>query len=103
MAANCCNHTPEYQLRDQRYRGVLWAVLAINTAMFLIEIAAGSHLLTGRCTGFPRRRRELQISTLSENARRQEYGKRSTPMEASAWKAPLRSPRDRFDPERAAL
>jgi Co/Zn/Cd efflux system component len=41
MGANCCNHTPENQLRDRRYRRVLWAVLVINAAMFLIEIVAG--------------------------------------------------------------
>src|SRR4051812_298956 len=41
MGASCCNHTPEHQLRDRRYRRVLWSVLAINAAMFLIEIVAG--------------------------------------------------------------
>ena len=41
MGANCCNHMPENQLRDRHYRRVLWAVLAINAAMFLIEIVAG--------------------------------------------------------------
>jgi Co/Zn/Cd efflux system component len=40
MGANCCNHTPE-KLQDRHYRRVLWAVLAINAAMFLIEITAG--------------------------------------------------------------
>src|SRR3954465_2899632 len=41
MSANCCNHTPENRLLDRRYRRVLWAVFAINTAIFLIEIVAG--------------------------------------------------------------
>ena len=41
MGANCCNHTPQDQLRDRQYRRVLSAVLAINAAMFLIEIVAG--------------------------------------------------------------
>src|SRR3954454_17917260 len=41
MSASCCNHTPEDQLRDSRYRRVLWAVLVINAAMFLVEIVAG--------------------------------------------------------------
>jgi Co/Zn/Cd efflux system component len=41
MSASCCNHTPEDQLRDSRYRRVLWAVLVINAAMFLVEIIAG--------------------------------------------------------------
>lgn len=41
MGATCCNHKPESRLRDEAYRRVLWAVLAINAAMFLIEIVAG--------------------------------------------------------------
>jgi Co/Zn/Cd efflux system component len=42
MSANCCSHTHEDQRPDSRYRRVLWAVLAINGAMFLIEIIAGA-------------------------------------------------------------
>jgi Co/Zn/Cd efflux system component len=41
MRASCCNPTPENHLRDKRYRRVLWAVLGINGAMFLIEVVAG--------------------------------------------------------------
>lgn len=41
MSTGCCNHTPEDQLRDSRYRRVLWAVLVINGAMFFVEIVAG--------------------------------------------------------------
>lgn len=41
MGANCCNLKPENHLRDKRYRRVLWAVLGINGAMFLIEVVAG--------------------------------------------------------------
>src|SRR5207244_5603931 len=41
MSASCCNHTPGGRLRDRRYRRILWSVLAINAAMFLVEIAAG--------------------------------------------------------------
>jgi Co/Zn/Cd efflux system component len=41
MSANCCTHTHENQLPDDRYRRVLWAVLALNGTMFLIEIIAG--------------------------------------------------------------
>jgi Co/Zn/Cd efflux system component len=41
MSANCCNLTPDNHLRDKRYRGVLWAVLGVNAAMFLIEVVAG--------------------------------------------------------------
>jgi hypothetical protein len=40
MRSTCCNHNPE-DLRDTRYRRVLWAVLVINSAMFLIEVVAG--------------------------------------------------------------
>jgi Co/Zn/Cd efflux system component len=44
MSAYCCAHeqnTPETWQRDTRYRRVLWAVLGINAAMFLVEIVAG--------------------------------------------------------------
>jgi Co/Zn/Cd efflux system component len=41
MSAKWCTHTHEDQLPDSRYRRVLWAVLAINGTMFLIEIVAG--------------------------------------------------------------
>ena len=41
MSANCCTHTHEDKVPDSRYRRVLWAVLALNGAMFLIEIIAG--------------------------------------------------------------
>jgi Co/Zn/Cd efflux system component len=41
MGANCCTHKHEDQLHDGHYRRVLWAVLASNSAMFLIEIIAG--------------------------------------------------------------
>jgi Co/Zn/Cd efflux system component len=41
MGASCCNHTNERDLLDRQYRRVLWAVLGINAAMFLIEVVAG--------------------------------------------------------------
>jgi Co/Zn/Cd efflux system component len=41
MSASCCDHISETELRDRRYRRVLWAVLAINALMFLIEVVAG--------------------------------------------------------------
>ena len=45
MSAHCCSphndHEPPAAERDGRYRRVLWAVLAINAAMFLVEIGAG--------------------------------------------------------------
>src|SRR4249919_2062430 len=39
---DCCHHChePDRQ-RDAAYRRVLWLVLAINAAMFLVEIGAG--------------------------------------------------------------
>jgi Co/Zn/Cd efflux system component len=46
MGAACCGHQPkepETRQDTSAYRRVLWAVLAINAAMFAIEIAAGLH------------------------------------------------------------
>lgn len=40
MSANCCNHTPNGG--DSRYRTILWIALAVNAAMFLIEIGASA-------------------------------------------------------------
>ena len=41
----CCSHchdpSPEDRARDAAYRRVLWVVLAVNAAMFLVEIIAG--------------------------------------------------------------
>ncbi|KKB12848.1 hypothetical protein VE25_05265 [Devosia geojensis] len=44
MSASCCNHcheTPQKSPRDQAYRRMLWAVLAINGGMFVLEVGAG--------------------------------------------------------------
>jgi Co/Zn/Cd efflux system component len=45
MSASCCHHDHERHADPHRgdtaYRRVLWAVLAINAAMFVVEIAAG--------------------------------------------------------------
>ena len=43
MSASCCGHhaTPDPHRGDAGYRRVLWAVLAINAAMFAVEIGAG--------------------------------------------------------------
>ena len=40
---DCCDHShvPDPHRGNTRYRRVLWAVLAINAAMFLVEIGAG--------------------------------------------------------------
>lgn len=42
MSARCCGHShPTDERRDALYRRVLWAVLAVNAGMFLVEIVAG--------------------------------------------------------------
>lgn len=41
MSGHCCNPDGGKQGYDQRYRRVLWAVLGINAAMFMVEIVAG--------------------------------------------------------------
>lgn len=42
MGAHCCHHCDEPDpVRDASYRRVLWLVLAINAAMFAVEIGAG--------------------------------------------------------------
>jgi Co/Zn/Cd efflux system component len=42
MSASCCNQTSADPHRgDEGYRRVLWVVLAINAAMFAVEVAAG--------------------------------------------------------------
>jgi Co/Zn/Cd efflux system component len=45
MSAHCCHHDHRATAPDARYRRVLWIALAINVAMFLVEIVAG--LLAG--------------------------------------------------------
>ena len=41
MSASCCDQTIDPHRGNVRYRRVLWAVLAINAAMFAVEVAAG--------------------------------------------------------------
>lgn len=44
MSAHCCDHDHEAtatQANSPRYRKILWVALAVNLAMFAIEIAAG--------------------------------------------------------------
>jgi Co/Zn/Cd efflux system component len=42
MGGHCCDHDREpNRERNAEYRRVLWAVLAINAAMFAVEIGAG--------------------------------------------------------------
>lgn len=45
MGASCCQHSHDPHRGDAAYRRVLWLVLAINAAMFAVEIGAG--LLSG--------------------------------------------------------
>jgi len=44
MSAHCCDHDPKpsaAQANSPRYRRILWVALAVNLAMFGIEIGAG--------------------------------------------------------------
>ena len=41
MSGTCCGCGAELRVRDRAYRRALWFVLAINAAMFLLEIGAG--------------------------------------------------------------
>ena len=41
MSASCCDQPTDTHRGDEGYRRVLWVVLAINAAMFAIEVAAG--------------------------------------------------------------
>jgi Co/Zn/Cd efflux system component len=45
MGASCCDHDsgagPQNRPDDAAYRRVLWAVLALNATMFVVEVAAG--------------------------------------------------------------
>jgi Co/Zn/Cd efflux system component len=41
MSASCCGGMPKSEAPDPVYRRALWLVLAINAAMFCVEIGAG--------------------------------------------------------------
>lgn len=41
MSQSCCHQSEADTVRDSKYRRVLWAVLAINAAMFLLELTFG--------------------------------------------------------------
>lgn len=41
MSASCCNQADDPHRGSPSYRRVLWAVLAINAAMFSVEVMAG--------------------------------------------------------------
>ena len=41
MADSCCGANVRFEGLDPRYRRILWIVIAVNAAMFVVEIAAG--------------------------------------------------------------
>jgi hypothetical protein len=41
MSASCCGGGSKFGTPDPGYRRALWLVLAINAAMFAVEIGAG--------------------------------------------------------------
>jgi Co/Zn/Cd efflux system component len=41
MSAHCCGHGYEHASASPAYRRILWAALAVNLAMFAVEIGAG--------------------------------------------------------------
>lgn len=41
MAGHCCSNQPHVGATSARFRRVLWAVIAINATMFLVELVAG--------------------------------------------------------------
>ena len=41
MSASCCGQTAKFDGLDPRYKRTLWLVIAINAAMFVVELAAG--------------------------------------------------------------
>jgi len=42
MAAGCCHHEAKFDGASAVFRRALWAVIAINAAMFAVEMAAGA-------------------------------------------------------------
>lgn len=42
MSANCCGHTPKFEGLSADYKRRLWLVIAINGAMFFLELIAGA-------------------------------------------------------------
>jgi Co/Zn/Cd efflux system component len=42
MSAHCCGHNSTFEGLSADYRRRLWAVIAINAAMFVVELAAGA-------------------------------------------------------------
>ncbi len=42
MSAHCCGHNSTFEGHSADYRRRLWAVIAINAAMFVVELGAGA-------------------------------------------------------------
>jgi Co/Zn/Cd efflux system component len=42
VAKACCGHTVDFEGQSRRYRQILWIVIALNAAMFAVEIVAGA-------------------------------------------------------------
>lgn len=42
MSASCCGHTPKFEGLSADYKRRLWLVIAINGAMFFLELVAGA-------------------------------------------------------------
>lgn len=42
MSARCCQNTPRFDGLSAGFKRVLWAVIAINATMFVVEVAAGA-------------------------------------------------------------
>ena len=64
MSASCCDQPTDAHRGNDGYRRVLWVVLAINAAMFAVEVAAGLAaglgVAPGRCSRLSRRCRKLR-------------------------------------------
>jgi Co/Zn/Cd efflux system component len=41
QTAGCCGGNPRFDGLDPRYKAILWTVIAINGAMFIVEMIAG--------------------------------------------------------------
>ena len=41
MAAGCCQNQPRFDGLSRGFRRALWAVIAINATMFVVEMTAG--------------------------------------------------------------
>ena len=49
MGADCCSTNPVFEGLSADYKRRLWAVIAINAAMFVVEIGAGALAARRRC------------------------------------------------------